>query len=225
MAGNSGSEEVILLDYDFSPFAMRVRISLKEKGIQFESKKEDLFHKSPLLLEMNPVHKLVPVLIHNGKPICESLVIVQYIDEVWNDKSPLLPADPLERARAKFWADYVDKIYVAWRSVWLTKGEAQDTAKKALREGYKVLEGELGDKCYFGGSNFGMADIAFIPFYGFFETVERFGKLSMDEEFPKLVAWGKRCMERESVATTVPTQSDAYDYIVGVKSKLENYFK
>ena len=88
---------------------MRVRIALAEKGLMYEYSEENLWNKSPLLLEMNPVHKKVPVLIHNGKPICESLMIVQYIDEVWKDKSPLLPSDPYQRAQARFWADYVDK--------------------------------------------------------------------------------------------------------------------
>ncbi|KAB5521719.1 hypothetical protein DKX38_026038 [Salix brachista] len=57
---------------------------------------------------MNPVYKKVPVLIHNGKPICESLIAVQYIDEVWNNKSPLMPSDPYQRAQSRFWADFVD---------------------------------------------------------------------------------------------------------------------
>ncbi|GKV52990.1 hypothetical protein SLEP1_g59540 [Rubroshorea leprosula] len=59
--------------------------------------------------EMNPIHKKVPMLVHNGKPICVSLIQVQYIDEVWKDKAPLLPSDPHARAQAWFWADYVDK--------------------------------------------------------------------------------------------------------------------
>ena len=103
------ADEIILLDFWASHFGMRVRIALAEKGLMYEYREENLWNKSPLLLEMNPVHKKVPVLIHNGKPICESLMIVQYIDEVWKDKSPLLPSDPYQRAQARFWADYVDK--------------------------------------------------------------------------------------------------------------------
>jgi len=100
---------VTLLDFWPSSWATRVKVALAEKGIEYESKEQNLIDKSPLLLEMNPVHKMIPVLIHNGKPICESLNIVQYIDEVWKDKSPLLPSDPYQRSQARFWADYIDK--------------------------------------------------------------------------------------------------------------------
>jgi glutathione S-transferase len=101
--------EVVLLDFWASGFGMRVRIALAEKGIKYEYKEEDLRNKSELLLKMNPVHKKIPVLIHNGKPVCESLIIVQYIDEVWKDRCQLLPSDPYQRAQARFWADFVDK--------------------------------------------------------------------------------------------------------------------
>lgn len=110
------ANEVILLDFWASPFGMRARIALAEKGIEYEYKEQNLSDKSPMLLKMNPVKKQIPVLIHNGKPICESLIIVQYIDEVWNNKSPLLPSDPYQRAHALFWADYVDKKVKALRS-------------------------------------------------------------------------------------------------------------
>jgi glutathione S-transferase len=102
-------DEVVLLGYYLSMFDIRVRIALAEKGVKYEYKEEDLVNtKSALLLQMNPVHKKIPVLIHNGKPICESIIIVEYIDEVWKDQTPLLPTDPYQRAQARFWADFFD---------------------------------------------------------------------------------------------------------------------
>ena len=102
------ADEVILLDFWPSPFGVRARIALREKGVEFEYREENLREKSPLLLQMNPVHKKIPVLIHNGKPVCESMNVVQYIDEVWSDKNPLLPSDPYQRAQARFWVDFID---------------------------------------------------------------------------------------------------------------------
>ncbi|XP_034679418.1 probable glutathione S-transferase parC [Vitis riparia] len=136
---------------------MRVRIALAEKGLKYEYREVDLSNKSPLLL------------IHNGKPICESLIIVEYIDEVWKDRSPLLPSDPYQRAQARFWADFVNKeIYENGRKIWATKGTEQEVAKKEFIQDLKLLEGVLGDKPYFGGETLGFLDIALVTFYSWF---------------------------------------------------------
>ncbi|KAG5545925.1 hypothetical protein RHGRI_018177 [Rhododendron griersonianum] len=215
------ADEVILLGFWSSPFAMRVKIALTEKGVECESREENLRDKSPLLLEMNPVKMQIPVLIHNGKPVCESMIIVQYIDEVWKNKSALLPSDPYKRAQARFWADFVDKkIYSLGKQLWLSTGEDQEAAKSELIECFKLLEGELGDKPYFGGETFGLVDVSLIPFSCWFYGYEQWGKISMEKECPKLVDWAHRCMKKESVSKSVPDQHKVYDFLTEIKMKI-----
>ena len=100
--------DVKLLGVWASPFVMRARISLNIKSVNYEFLEETVGSKSELLLQSNPVHKKVPVLIHGDKPICESLVIVQYIDEVWTSSPSILSADHYDRAIQRFWAAYLD---------------------------------------------------------------------------------------------------------------------
>ncbi|XP_057976667.1 probable glutathione S-transferase [Malania oleifera] len=216
------ADEVILLDFLHSPFGMRVRIALAEKRVAFERREENLSNKSDFLLKANPVHGKVPVLIHNGKPVCESLVIVQYIDEAWKDKSPpLLPSDPYERAKARFWADFVDKkIYEIQRRLGWGPLKDRAIAKNELIECLKVLEVELGEKTYFGGESFNIVDIAFVPFSARFYAYETFGNFSMAVECPRLVRWVQRCMQKESVAKSLPTQQASYEYLLEREKQL-----
>ncbi|KAH7661150.1 Glutathione transferase protein [Dioscorea alata] len=211
---------VVLLDFWVSPFGQRVRIALAEKGVDYEYKEQDLFNKSEHLLKSNPVYKKIPVLLHDGKPICESLIIVQYIDEVWSDKAPLLPDEPLARANARFWADFIDKkVYECGTRLWKLKGEEQEAAKKEFVEIFKLLQGELGDRKFFGGETFGFLDLALVPFVAWFYAYETFAKFSMDEECPKIVAWAKRCMERESVSKTLSDPNKVYEFVLFLKEK------
>jgi len=103
-------EEVKLLGVWYSPYAIRPKIALRLKSVDYDYVEENLFgSKSELLLKSNPVHKKVPVLLHNNKPIVESLNIVAYIDETWNSSAPsILPSHPYDRALARFWSDFVD---------------------------------------------------------------------------------------------------------------------
>lgn len=108
------ADEVKLYADGRSPFCCRVKIALNMKGIKYENLEEDLNNKSADLLKYNPVHKKVPVLVHNGNPVSESLVIVEYIDDVWKGV-PILPQDPYEKAAARFLAKFIDDKVIFFR--------------------------------------------------------------------------------------------------------------
>ncbi|CAH8391032.1 unnamed protein product [Eruca vesicaria subsp. sativa] len=213
------TEEVILLDYWPSMFGVRTRIALEEKDIKFDYREQDLCNKSALLLEMNPVHKKIPVLIHNGKPVCESLIQVMYIDETWPGKNPLLPSDPYQRAQAKFWGYFIDKMVPGLaKLMWGAKFEEQEAGKEFI-EMLKTVESELGDKTYFGGETCGYVDIALIGFYCWFDAFEKYGNFSIEAECPQIIAWAKRCVKRGSVAKSLPDSDKITKLVPEIKKK------
>ncbi|CAJ1978387.1 unnamed protein product [Sphenostylis stenocarpa] len=215
------AEELILLDDWLSMFGMRARIALAEKEIKYEYREEDLSNKSQLLLQMNPIHKKIPVLIHNGKPICESIIIVEYLDELCKDKVSFLPSDPYQRAQARFWADFVNKkVGDVGGRIWSMKREGIEVAKKELVESLKELEKELGDKPYFGGETFGFVDIALVPFYTWFYTYEELGNFKVEAECPKIIAWAKRCNQRESVSKSLADEKEVYEFVASYRKSL-----
>nr|ACU13765.1 unknown [Glycine max] len=155
-----GSEDVKLLNFWVSPFGKRVEWALKLKGVEYEYIEEDIFNKSNLLLELNPVHKKVPVLVHAQKPIAESFIILEYIDETWK-KYPLLPHNPYQRALARFWATCVEqKLGKAGWVAMSTSGDEQEEAMKEAKEMMEKIEEEIKGKNFFGGDNIGYLDIA-----------------------------------------------------------------
>ncbi|XP_060202109.1 probable glutathione S-transferase [Lycium barbarum] len=183
--------DVKLLGLWYSPFCHRVEWALKIKGVNYEYIEENLKSKSPLLLESNPILKKVPVLIHNGKLICESMVIVEYIDEAFEGPS-ILPKDPYDRAFARFWAKFLDdKAAAVINAFFRKKGEEQEKCKTEVCEMLKVLEKELKDKKFFAGDKFGFVDIAANVvglWLGVFEEVSRV-VLVTREQFPNFSAW------------------------------------
>ncbi|XP_057735472.1 probable glutathione S-transferase [Arachis stenosperma] len=188
-------EDLKLHGFWFSPFTMRVVWTLKLKGIAYENIEEDWVNKSPELLEYNPVYKKAPVLVHYGKPICESMIIVEYIDEIWPHYS-LVPRDPYERAQARFWVNYADQMVPALFAALYFKcgaGEEKENPTEKIWEHLKVIEDQcLGDKRkFFGGDTINIVDIAFGSLFKVLYTIEDVNEVKVieTEKFPLLHSW------------------------------------
>ena len=93
-----------LHSYWRSSAAYRVRIALELKGQPYEIAPVHLLRgggeqHSPQFQELNP-QEFVPVLMHGGRTLRQSMAIIEYLDETHREP-PLLPADPLGRARVR----------------------------------------------------------------------------------------------------------------------------
>ncbi|KAL8106248.1 hypothetical protein AgCh_029873 [Apium graveolens] len=197
----------------FSPFVNRVQIAFNLKSVEYDYIEETLSSKSDVLLKSNPVHKTVPVLVHDDKNICESLVIVQYIDEVWTDNGYcILPSDPYDRAVARFWAAFVDDKMVPMLKELIVSSEEEEKAavKGRIGEGLVVLE-EAFMKCsegkaYFGGDDIGYIDIALGSCLELIKATEKISGLDLVDEArtPKLVGWAARFQSHDAVKNVLP---------------------
>jgi glutathione S-transferase len=123
----------------------------------------------------------------------------------------LLPADPLERARARFWAEFVDrKVYDAQTRFFTSRDEEKVAAMAELLGHLRRLEEVLGDKAIFGGDEFGFLDVALVPFSAMFYGYEQHDGVDMEAECPALVRWVGRCAERESVRDMYEIHKEFY---------------
>ncbi|XP_062022859.1 probable glutathione S-transferase [Rosa rugosa] len=183
--------EVKLFKTWSSFFALRIVWALKLKDVPYDTILEDLSNKSPLLLQHNPIHKKVPVIVHNGKSIAESLVILEYIEETWK-QNPLLPQDPHDRAAARFWGPNLVMTRCS-KDTLCSEGKEQEEAIVKAKENLKYLEEELKGKKFFGGEQIGFTDIALgwlAHHENVFEEVANV-KLIVEDEFPLLSEWQK----------------------------------
>ncbi|KAJ4777308.1 Glutathione S-transferase [Rhynchospora pubera] len=209
----SEGHEIKLIGAWPSPFVLRVRIALNLKKLSYEML-EETFKKSELLLKSNPVYKKMPVLIHDGKPICESMIIVEYIDETWtSDGVSILPSDSYDRAIARFWTAYIDdKIpYAISKLRPVVRGSAQaEVEAEKLVATLQVLE-EAFEKCskgqsFFGGVNIGYLDIALGSCLAWIKALEKMVeiKILIKEKIPGLVAWSERFCAHDAVREVMP---------------------
>ncbi|XP_021734085.1 glutathione S-transferase U9-like [Chenopodium quinoa] len=196
-----------------SPYVLRAKLALNIKGIDFEYIEEDLANKSELVLQHNPVHKKVPVLVHNGLPIAESMIILEYIDETWSDPPHLLPKDPYLRAKHRFWAAYLQETMMILSKTMTNGGKpTEDEMKeywKKMDMAEELIKAELfSNGCpSFQEAKPGYLDIVLYSFLGTYDVVEEFYgfKHITAERYPFLASWTKALSEVPQVKDATPS--------------------
>jgi glutathione S-transferase len=117
-----GANNVIELYYHpVSPASQKVRIVLAEKAIEHVTKFVDLPAKENLAdwyLKLNQAGVL-PTLVADGEPICESSIICEYLEERF-PRPALTPGEPAAKARMRLWMKHVDERlhYAAGALIW-----------------------------------------------------------------------------------------------------------
>jgi glutathione S-transferase len=102
--------ELILYDFGNSVCCQKVRITLRAKQLEWRAIRVDLFKAEqydPQYRKLNP-KGVVPTLVHDGKPVIESTLICEYIDQTFPQVPRLIPDDPWQQSRMRLWSKMVD---------------------------------------------------------------------------------------------------------------------
>src|SRR5579864_9354927 len=98
-----------LYEHPLSPYAQKVKIALREKGIAFEAKLPDGIGAGGAageFAEASPRGE-VPALIDGAARNFDSTIILAYIEDKWPPPA-MLPADAAERARVRMIEEVMD---------------------------------------------------------------------------------------------------------------------
>lgn len=181
---------ITLYDADRCPYCARTRIALAEKGIEYETVEIDLDDRPSWIYEKNPLGR-VPVIEEDAFVLPESAVINEYLDERYPEPE-LWPADAAERAFGRllvFRFDQLSKPYYDLR-------REQEGARERLNAELAKLNAVLDAQPYLSGRDYGLADIAYVPWI--LRARDRMGvELG---SFGALAEWVERLSARSAIA-------------------------
>ncbi|MDX2235561.1 MAG: glutathione S-transferase family protein, partial [Hyphomonadaceae bacterium] len=211
-AAMSADHGPILWEHPLSPYAQKVKIALREKGVPFSVRMPAGIGAgaSEAAFAAASPRREVPALEHGPVTIFDSRIIVDYIEDVWPQPA-ILPSDPAARARGRMVEEAVDTQLeaIGWGLMELRVFKRGDEAARAAIEAeaarqisqfHSYLMRTLGDAPYFGGDAFLRADMAVIS--------HLLGPARPGPETP-LGAWVARCLERPSVSRTAKEAADS----------------
>ena len=201
---------VELFSYEACPYAQRTRMALLEKGIPFTLTEVDLYNKPDWFKALSPYGK-VPLLRDGEALIYESRIINEYVEDTF-PKTPLLPTEPVLRARARIWIDYCDSHLMPALHALIgdrRNPEKQIKNRQIVRERLLFLEHEglrkLSDGPYWLGAEVSLVDLQFMPFFERFPCYAELWEAPLPAECTRLRAWIDVMRTRDSHQRTAQT--------------------
>jgi RNA polymerase-associated protein len=144
------------------PESHRVRLVFAEKGITVEVVDVDGNNKPEDLIDLNPYNS-VPTLVDRELVLYDPRTIMEYLDERF-PHPPLMPVDPVSRARARLALYRIEKDWYAELPALESKSEKVYTkARKMLRDSLTAGAEVFGAKPFFLSDEFSLVDATIIP--------------------------------------------------------------
>ncbi|KAF2096953.1 glutathione S-transferase [Rhizodiscina lignyota] len=189
----------------FDPFSHRPWIALEEKQVPYQFRNTNPFLQEPSFLGVSP-RGLVPALtVADGRPVNDSIIICEYIEDAFPSAPSLFPQDPYERSVVRTWVDRVNKGFVPcfFRLMQAQPTTEPEAHEKALQELYDELSAVCANwkGPFFLGEKFSLVDIAIGPWAVRDFIVERYRGFER-QKVKGWTEWAEALASRPSIAKT-----------------------
>ena len=144
------------------PVSHRARFAVAEKNIHVETIIVGNGHLPEDLIDLNP-YNTVPTLVDRDLALYDSRIIMEYLDERY-PHPPLMPVDPVSRARARLMLVRFDRDWYGLIGT-ITGGDKKSAtrARHALRDGLTVISPIFKEQPFALGEEFSLVDCSLAP--------------------------------------------------------------
>jgi glutathione S-transferase len=197
-----------LCGFRISNYHNKVLIALHDKGVPFEEDASVKPSQKEEYLALSPLGK-VPYAEIDGTRVCESEVILEYLEDAYPQK-PLLPKDPLARAKVRELVTVIElhmelvvrRLYPGAFFGGTSSDSTKQSVEKDLTKGLRALKALAKFDPYIAGKEFTLADCAaavHLPLVSL-ATKITYGRDLLEAALPQAKAYLKLLGERPSVA-------------------------